>query len=167
MRDNSTLTNIIIGYVPSHIFLTNLTSLLESSKYAAGLWCVYIMMLTLRKIAIWQLKNCQKLDIFSKKNWQKFSFFSEKKLPLAIFLKKMKIFGIFFFEKMSNFWQFFDSQMAIFRRVSFALGCSWRIHNTRVVNYKCSVASLLVCWHLILQVGCSNPARFTKSFSIG
>ena len=61
--------------------------------------------LTLRKIAIWISKNCQKLDIFFKKIAKNFHFFL-KKLTLEI---------------MSSFWQFFDSQMAIFRRVRLIL----------------------------------------------
>ena len=65
---------------------------------------LFSQVLTLRKIAIWLSKNCQKLDIFSKKISKNLIFF--KKLPLAIFLKKM-----------SCFWQFLDIQMAIFRRV--------------------------------------------------
>ena len=48
--------------------------------------------LTLQKIAIWNLKICQKLDIFSKKLL----------LPLAIFLKKCQVFGNFLTVK----WQF-------------------------------------------------------------
>ena len=41
--------------------------------------------LTLRKIAIWVSKHCQKLDILQKKkkNCETFSFFFQKKLPLA------------------------------------------------------------------------------------
>ena len=74
-----------------------------------GRWSVFILFLnlyanlTLRKIAIWLSKNCQRLDIFSKK-LTKFVIFVNK-----IFVN--------LFEKMSSFWQFFDSQMAIFRRV--------------------------------------------------
>ena len=62
--------------------------------------------LTLRKIAIWMSKNCQKLlkkflkkDFF--KNWQKLYFFSTK-LPMAILLKKITIF-VNFFEKNVKF----------------------------------------------------------------
>ena len=51
--------------------------------------------MTLRKIAIWMSKNCQK-------PW----FFSKKLTKIVIFLKKML-----------KFWQFLDIQMAIIRRV--------------------------------------------------
>ena len=46
--------------------------------------------LTLRKIAIWLSKNCQKLDFFSKKIAKNFHFFPKK-------LKKRQILAIFFF----------------------------------------------------------------------
>ena len=57
--------------------------------------------LTLRKIAIWLSKNCQKLDIFFKKIAKNVHFFS-KKLPLAIFFFKWKFLAIFLTVK----WQF-------------------------------------------------------------
>ena len=60
------------------------------------------MDLTLRKIAIWLSKNCQKLDIFFKKIVKNCHF-------LSIFLKKCQ-----------DIWQFFDIQLAIFRRFRFS-----------------------------------------------
>ena len=65
--------------------------------------------LTLRKIATWLSKNCQKTWHFFQKNCQKLSFFFNK-------IAKDK-FWQFFLKKMSSFGPFFDIQMAIFRRV--------------------------------------------------
>ena len=57
--------------------------------------------LTLRKIAIWLSKNCQKLDIFSKKIARNFHFFQ-------------KIANSNFVEKNENFWQFFAEKCQVF-----------------------------------------------------
>ena len=88
------------------LFATILTSLQRISSlqfYPINVWLFHEIPghLTLRKIAIWLSKNCQKTFF-----WKKWKF-------LAILLKKM-----------SSFWQFFDSQMAIFRRVR----CTDRIY---------------------------------------
>jgi len=56
-------------------------------------------LLTLRKIAIWLSKNCQKLDTFFKKIAKNFHFF-QKKLPFA---KLCQVFGNFLTVK----WQFY------------------------------------------------------------
>ena len=61
--------------------------------------------LTLRKIAIWMSKNCQKFDIFFKKNWQKFSFF-QKNCQWQFFGQKMTIFVNFFWKKCQIFGNF-------------------------------------------------------------
>ena len=62
--------------------------------------------LTLRKIAIWLSKNCQKLDIFSKKLTKIVLFFN--KIANGNFVEKMTIF-VNFFEKnvkfLAIFWQ--------------------------------------------------------------
>ena len=59
--------------------------------------------LTLRKIAIWLSKNCQKLDIFSKQ-LPKIVIFS-KKLPIAFLKKERQFRAIFFYIQMAIFWR--------------------------------------------------------------
>ena len=61
--------------------------------------------LTLRKIAIWMSKNCQKLDIFFKKIDKNCHFFQQNchwQFCLSIFLKKRQFSGNFLTFK----WQF-------------------------------------------------------------
>ena len=72
----------------------------------------YSSNLTLRKIAIWMSKNCQKLDIFFKKIYKNFHFFQQncqwqffwknKKFGHFFFLKKYQVFVNFLTVK----WQF-------------------------------------------------------------
>ena len=76
--------------------------------------------LTLRKIAIWLSKNCQKPDIFSKKIAQNFHFFQKnchwlffKWKMLAIFLKKCQVFGNF----LNSYGNFPEGQVRIIQTV--------------------------------------------------